>query len=319
MIMYNVLVLERWQRAAFLLPFIALTLAVGLALALGVSWELRDSILALLVAVLIPGLGVLLTRFGKVPVFAGILTIFGLTLALMLVGAAIALLGTRSPAPIADPWLAGADRTLPLSAMDIVMGTKQMPTWIIWATGKIYLQTGLYLFITLIWLELTNRSGTAWRTFLIWGSSFLVIMLMAFAAPALGCYSQLSDSDVAHLPQGAGRYAMRAFNNFRYAAEPTISLDVVAGVTTFPSFHTVSALLIAQAWHGVRIAGPATKLLTLAIIFSCVPMGGHYLVDLIAGFGVWWVVTLAVDRLGRPMAVGAASTVRHEAIRAIQD
>lgn len=271
-----------------------------------VSWNAGDCLKAILVAGPPVLFGLMLSRRGQVPAFAGILTIFGLTLSLMLVGAALALLGTRSPVPLADSWLAAADRALPVSAMDIVRQVNQWPRWAIWALYKVYVQTGLYLFITLIGLHLLRRGVVAWRMFLIWGGSFLAISLIAFSAPALGCFSQLGAAEVDRLPGGAGRYAMAAFTDFRQAASPMLSFDKVSGVITFPSFHTVCALLIAQAWHGTRIAGPMTKTLTAAIIFSCVPMGGHYLVDLAAGAAVWWVVTLSVDRLGntRPATGG---------------
>jgi hypothetical protein len=298
--MQDALLLERWQRAAYILPCLAAVLAAGLAFVMGVSWDVHDCGTAVLIAGLPLGLGLLLTRFVKVPAVSGILIIFGLTLSLMLIGAAIALLGTRSPAPVADPWLAAMDQVLPLSAMDIVKATGGWPGWALWVLRKVYSQTGLYLFVTLIALQLTDRGSTAWRMFLVWGWSFLAISLIAFAAPALGCFSQLSAEDVAHLPRGAGRYAIQAFVEFRHEANPVLSFDRISGVITFPSFHTVCALLIAQAWHGTRVVGLLTKLLTGAIIFSCVPMGGHYVVDLLAGAGVWWAATIIIDRMGEP-------------------
>jgi hypothetical protein len=300
--MQDALLIERWRGLAYLLPCLATILATSLASAMGVSWDLHDCLIAVLVAGLPLGLGLLLAAFRQAPAVSGILSILGLTLSLMLIGAAIALLGTRSPAPIADPWLAAADRTLPLSAMDIIKSANRMPGWAIWAFRTVYSQTGLYLFATLIALHLTDRGSLAWRMFLIWGWSFLAISLIAFAAPALGCFSQLSADDVSHLPRGAGRYAVRAFNEFRHETNPTLSFNRISGVITVPSFHTVCALLVAQAWHGTRVVGPLTKLLSGAIIFSCVPMGGHYLVDLLAGAAVWWAVTAAVDRLAEPRA-----------------
>lgn len=266
---------------------------------MGVSWNAGDCLTALMIAGTPLGLGLILSRLGKVPAFAGILTIFGLTLSLMLIGAALALLGTRSPVPLADSWLAAADQALPMSAMDIVRSVNHWPGWAVSGLYKVYTQTGLYLFVTLILLHLMGRERVAWRMFLIWGCSFLFISLLAFSAPALGCFSQMPAGEVANLPAGAGRYAVNAFTVFRNATDPVLSFDRISGVITFPSFHTVCALIIAQAWHGTRIAGPLTKLLTAAIVFSCVPMGGHYLIDLAAGAAVWWGVTFGVDRLGQ--------------------
>lgn len=266
---------------------------------MNVSWD-RDDCIAVLLFLAVPlGLGFGLIRLGKVPAFAGFLTISSLIMAFSMIGAALALLGIRSPAPIADPWLASADELLPLSAIDLVIFTGQLPDWTIWALTKSYVQTGPYLYLSLVVLLVTDRESMAWRLFLIWGWSFLVISLLALTAPALGCFSQLTAEQVDHLPKGAGRYAMRTFHDFRNTAEPVLALGRVSGVITFPSFHTACALVLAQAWHGVRIIGPLTKILTAVIIFSCVPIGGHYLVDLAAGGAVWWMVTLAVDRLGK--------------------
>ena len=253
----------------------------------------------LLVVSLPLALGFTLIRLGKVPVFAGFVTISSLIIAFSMIGAALALLGIRSPVPISDPWLASADNFLPLSAIDIVISSSQLPGWAIWVLKKAYAQTGTCLYVSLVIFFLTDREVLAWRMFLIWGWSFLVIALIAFAAPALGVFSQLTAEQVDHLPKGAGRYAMRTFHEFRNAAEPVLSLGRVSGVITFPSFHTACALVLAQAWHGIRIIGPLAKILTGVIIFSCVPMGGHYLIDLAAGAAVWWGVTLGVDRLGR--------------------
>lgn len=266
---------------------------------MNVSWDRDDCVAVLLFLVFPLGLGFALIRLGKVPAFAGFLTIASLIIAFSMIGAALALLGTRSPAPIADSWLAAADELLPVSAIDLVIFTRQLPEWTIWALKKSYVQTGPYLYLSLVVLLVTDRESMAWRLFLIWGWSFLVISLLALTAPALGCFSQLTAEQVDHLPKGAGRYAMRTFHDFRNAAEPVLSLGRVSGVITFPSFHTACALVLAQAWHGVRIIGPLAKILVGVIIFSCVPIGGHYLVDLVAGAAVWWMVTLAVDRLGK--------------------
>lgn len=302
------------QKYAAILLGLAVTLAVALSFLLGVSWNGDDATNVIVVTGVPLLLGFTLIRFAKVPVFADFLTLSALVIAFSMVGAALAMLGTRSPAPIADSWLAAADDAMFISAVDVVLATKQMPGWAIWVLKKTYIQTGLYLYLSLIGLLLMGRQAQAWRLFLIWGWSFLAISILAFAAPALGCFSALSADQVDHLPKAAGRYAMKSFLYFRSTDNPVLALGRASGVITFPSFHVACALVLAQAWHGVRVVGAVTKLLTGIIIFSCVPIGGHYLVDLAAGAIVWWCVTIAIDRAGRarvaprPLAGIAVST-----------
>lgn len=293
------------QKCAAILLGIAVALAVVLSSALGVSWNGDDATNVIIITGTPLIVGYTLIRLDKVPVFADFLTLSALVIAFSMIGAALALLGTRSPAPIADTWLAVADNSLPISAVDVVVGTNLMPGWIIWALKKTYIQTGLYLYLSLIGLLLMGRQADAWRMFLIWGWSFLVISLIAFAAPALGCFSQLSAEQVDHLPKAAGRYAVRSFLEFRGAAEPVLALGRASGVITFPSFHVACALVLAQAWHGVRTFGAVTKVLTGVIIFSCVPIGGHYLVDLAAGAAVWAGVTMVIDLVNKSKAADA--------------
>jgi hypothetical protein len=302
------------QKYAAILLGLAVASAVALSFVLGVSWNGKDATNVIIVTGVPLILGYTLVRYAKVPMFADFLTLSALVLAFSMVGAALAMLGTRSPAPVADSWLAAADDLLFISAADLVVATNQVPGWVIWALKKAYIQTGLYLYLTMIGLLLMERQSIAWRMFLIWGWSFLLISIIAFAAPALGCFSQLSPDQVEHLPKAAGRYAMRSFLEFRNSDAPVLALGRASGVITFPSFHVACALVLAQAWHCVRVIGAATKTLTGVIIFSCVPIGGHYLVDLAAGAAVWWCVTMAVDRFAvakvapRPIASVALST-----------
>nr|WP_294846536.1 phosphatase PAP2 family protein [uncultured Sphingomonas sp.] len=288
--------MARLEKMAFALPVLCGALPAGLAALMGVGWDFSSGGILLSVMVIPLSLGLLAKCWGKAPAVSTILLLLGLIAIMLVEGAALALLGTRSPAPIADQWLAAVDSALPVSAMDIVRASSAWPAWSLDILRLVYVKTGLFQFVTLIALALSNREAVAWRMFVIWGGCLAVISLLAFAAPALGCFVHLAEADVAHLPSRAGTYAMEAFNNFRFAEDPKLSIVHANGVITFPSFHTVCALLIAQAWHGHRWLGWPSKLLTAAIILSCVPIGGHYLIDLAAGGVVWWIVTCAVAK-----------------------
>ena len=297
MVIQNCNVVIFRQKLSIILPCASLSIAIFLSYVMKVSWNLKDCMNVLLIASLPLCLGFTLLRQRTVPAFAGFLAISGLIIMLSMIQAALALLGTRSPVPVADFWLAAADNLLPLSAIDIVILSNQLPEWAIRLLQQAYKQTALCLYLSLLILLLMDRQPMAWRQFLIWGGCFLLVSLLAFAAPALGVYSQLTAEQVDHLPKGAGRFGMQPFTEFRNASEPELSLGNIGSVTTFPSFHTVCALVVAQGWHGIRVIGPLAKLLASVIIISCVPIGGHYVIDLAAGAAVWWGVTLGIDRL----------------------
>ncbi len=67
------------------------------------------------------------------------------------------------------------------------------------------------------------------------------------------------------------------------------------GVVTFPSYHTVLAILFAYAHRG-RWSFPIFLLINCLMIASIPSEGGHYLSDVLAGAGLA-VVAIAAARL----------------------
>lgn len=71
-----------------------------------------------------------------------------------------------------------------------------------------------------------------------------------------------------------------------------LDLGDMPGLTTFPSFHTAGAMIVALAFRGTRLFLPA--LVCAGLIVAATPVfGGHYFVDLLGGA----VVALATARL----------------------
>ncbi len=90
-------------------------------------------------------------------------------------------------------------------------------------------------------------------------------------------------------------------------------LDQMQGVISFPSYHTVLALLCVYAHRGLRWSFPPVALLNCVMLVAIPSEGGHYLADMIAGAMVTLVSVVivrwthpAADRTGnRPRVVAA--------------
>ena len=88
----------------------------------------------------------------------------------------------------------------------------------------------------------------------------------------------------------------------------------MTGVITFPSFHTIMALITIQAWSWHRALKIPILTWNLAVIFTTLPIGGHYFVDLAAGGLVWlgwnriaaWLTTRQdANFISRPLPTAA--------------
>lgn len=74
--------------------------------------------------------------------------------------------------------------------------------------------------------------------------------------------------------------ALRSGNNF------VLVFGEIEGLVTFPSYHTVVALLIPYALRHLPILFWPALAVNALVVISTLPVGGHYLVDLFGGAGV---------------------------------
>jgi hypothetical protein len=79
----------------------------------------------------------------------------------------------------------------------------------------------------------------------------------------------------------------------------TFALSKLTGVINFPSFHAVLALTYGYGFYRAGAFGRAMTVLNILMLASIPFMGGHYLVDVLAGTGVFALSLAAVKAIGR--------------------
>ena len=67
------------------------------------------------------------------------------------------------------------------------------------------------------------------------------------------------------------------------------------GIVTMPSYHTVQAVLFTYAFRHTGLVGYGIATLNMVMLLSIPPIGGHYLVDVLAG-GALALGAIAVQR-----------------------
>ena len=131
--------------------------------------------------------------------------------------------------------------------------------------------------------------------------AFLLAFLIAGAltttisalVPALGPASLLGNQDFLNLKL-TGATPADVLAQLRAGSTRIIDLDHMAGIVTFPSFHTAIALLVVHAvrrdwWLLAPVAG-----LDALMLASTITEGGHYVVDVLAG-GAITIVAVTVS------------------------
>jgi membrane-associated phospholipid phosphatase len=181
------------------------------------------------------------------------------------------------PLPRWDEALATADRALGLNWLDMYQWLTRHPA-IEASAHTVYSSLGPEMLVLLIALELLGHHSQA-RTFLRW------FMVSAIATLGIGTLFPAAGAFVYyHLPVASISGYVSQWADLRNGTLRTVNPLDNQGLVVFPSFHTALAVLCACAAWPLRLLKFPLMALNLLIILSSPAMGGHYFVDIIAGF-----------------------------------
>jgi membrane-associated phospholipid phosphatase len=116
------------------------------------------------------------------------------------------------------------------------------------------------------------------------------------ALPAAGAYVHYAPP--AELAVGLdprnGIWHLHHFEDLRNGLMTKINLDHVEGLVTFPSFHTMLAIITAWAVRAVRYVATPVAFLNALVILSTLSIGGHYLIDVIVAAAMTGIAIAAL-------------------------
>ena len=210
--------------------------------------------------------------------------------------------GLRLASPTIDGWLVDSDAVLGLHVDRIVRAFAGHPVAIdvlAWA----YNASGLAVVLLIAANLIGKRRQLAWELVATIITAMQVIALVSIVLPAKGAMTHLGLLSLqgAGLPAGAGVYHLEAFTHFYSGSDPVLRLSDMTGLVTFPSFHTVLAMLVVHALADTRFRWLGVAW-TATVIVSTIPIGGHYVTDLAAGFAIWAASASTVRWLSTPSA-----------------
>lgn len=193
--------------------------------------------------------------------------------------------------PLIDPWLAAADRMLGITSVDVLRWILAVP-FAPRLLYSIYFLAVLVLFLTALALACLGRAERLWEFCAAYGFCLTVATLCSLPIPAAGAFEFLRLEQVfgPQLPPGSGVYWLDALHAVRSSTSLVINPLGLHGLVAFPSFHTSMALMTAAAWRDDRLLRWPMFAWNGLVIVSTVPIGGHYLVDVIAGALTWYLV-----------------------------
>jgi membrane-associated phospholipid phosphatase len=187
-------------------------------------------------------------------------------------------------AAVADPMLLRADRLLFGVDRTRLIADLHMSDAVRQGWGWIYNSLGFTPTLGFVLLGATGRRAEAWA---------LLTAIMATALLCIACLALFPAYGTPPYPYAFERVLAGALDG----SVRTFSANNITGIITFPSMHAADAVILAMAF--ARLGRWAAPLVVLNVLMfaSALTVGGHYLVDLVAGGLIGAGVLLASWRL----------------------
>jgi hypothetical protein len=208
-----------------------------------------------------------------------------LTLCMALVFKVFSYLCMAASGPLVDRQLLAIDRAL---GFDWLAGWHFLAahTYLTKALGWLYNSlTNQALYMCLL-LGLMTRVTALREIFWIIFLSAIVTNLFAIILPAYGPF------EIFHL-SSYGSF-LPDMKHLKSGGVMEFKLSDLTGVICFPSFHTVMALGYAYSLRRTGIIGYTIAIANTVMLLGVPFLGGHYVIDMIAGIAVFGLATLVV-------------------------
>ncbi|MEX0344327.1 MAG: phosphatase PAP2 family protein [Rhizobiaceae bacterium] len=238
------------------------------------------------------GVGVLRSGAKGLMTLVPILAMFA---ALAFVGTIFTYLASATDKPLIDGQLAAIDAALGFHWPSFLEAANSSP---VFANSLVIAYHSLFpQFIALLLVySTTQRVDRALEFLALLAVSFLFTAGLMVFLPTAGAYPHFRPAPEAFeaFTARAGMWHYSDLLRLRSGEPFNLLVSNAEGLVTFPSYHTVVAIMIVYSLRLVPIAAVPAALLNATMIIGTLPEGGHHLVDVIAGLIVALVSIFAV-------------------------
>ena len=185
--------------------------------------------------------------------------------------------------PLRDEMFASMDRTMGFDWIGFLQWVEVRPSFS-WILVKVY-STSLIQMMAVIFiysaLRRTDRVLEFTALYAITGSAVAVVAMLL---PAMGAHFYYQP-DPALFDQNTnlGYVHIKTLEQLRAGTFERLALGNLVGMVSFPSFHTILAIIVTYAFRDNRFMFAPVAVLNCLVVVSTLTEGGHYLIDIIGG------------------------------------
>lgn len=217
--------------------------------------------------------------------------------------------------PLQDALFSRVDTAIGYDWLAVYKATVSKP-WLADLNAWIYGHSAHQMLLAWIALAATGQFDRLGGLFGALTLATIVTLAVSALLPAVGAYSfhGVSGEMLENMRgTGAGAWHVKDFLAVRAGTLRHLDPKTMEGITQFPSFHTIVAATAGWATWRTRFLKWPMALFSAAVIWTTLPIGGHYVIDILAGLAL---TALGLWVMARPQPYrGDSSAVGHEGLK----
>jgi membrane-associated phospholipid phosphatase len=203
------------------------------------------------------------------------------------VGAVFSYLASATARPLFDAKLVAVDSALGfdwLRFLETANASPLLSKLLVLAYHSLTLQVP----VAALLLCLTFRTERLFEFVALFAVSLFLTCLVMASCPAAGAYAHFQPpaDSFSNFTAKAGMWHFTDLRVLRSGEAFQFSFGKMQGLVTFPSFHTALGIIVTYALRDFRILVLPVTFLNAVMLVGTLPEGGHYLVDILAGFSI---------------------------------
>jgi membrane-associated phospholipid phosphatase len=204
------------------------------------------------------------------------------------VGLTFTYLATAAALPLQDAFLARVDSYLGFHWPSFLAAVNDRPL-LPDLLAKAYASTGALTEGVVLWLTIRGRGERLAEFLALLSLSSLGLAVGMMLLPAAGAFFYFEPAPQLFANFAAGREMwpfVHSFNSLRDGLLTKIDVSSIQGVVAFPSFHTMLGIITTYALRDTRALLIPAAILNGTMMVATLPVGGHHLVDTLAGAAI---------------------------------
>jgi len=193
-----------------------------------------------------------------------------------------------------DDKFASVDQAIGFDWIALLEWMEERPT-LSWILVKAYSTSFVQVLSVIFIYSLMRRMDRVLEFIALYAITGTLVAIVSMLLPAFGAHFYYQPDPVLFDQYSKLGYVhIETLQQLRAGTYGSLGFETVVGMVSFPSFHTILAIIVTYSVRDNRILFVPVAVLNCFVVMSTLTEGGHYLVDIFGGTFISLVVILIV-------------------------